>query len=102
MAYLRWLWPRVPVLFLLVAPIGAFLAISFFRAEKQRHPVRSPTSQTTLTFFGNWTYFGTFLGTILLCLAGDGCFRSLIGYPIAWFIWRQKGCRALLSCSCSR
>ena len=80
----------VPLL-LVVAPIGAFLTISIFRAEK--HIMNyTPTFENYAEFFGNWTYFGTYLGTILLCLEVM-VLSILIGYPIAWFIWRQKGSR---------
>jgi spermidine/putrescine transport system permease protein len=80
----------VPLL-LVVAPIGTFLAISIFRAEK--HIMNyTPTAENYAEFFGNWTYFGTYLGTILLCLEVMAL-SILVGYPIAWFIWRQKGSR---------
>jgi len=76
----------VPAL-LIVAPIASFLLLSLFRAEKNVI-IREIT-------FGNytgcnWTYFGTFLGTVLLCLEVMGV-AVLIGYPVAWFIWQQKG-----------
>jgi len=80
----------VPLL-LVVAPIGAFLAISIFRAEKHIMNYK-PTLENYAEFFGNWTYFGTYLGTILLCIQVM-VLSILIGYPIAWFIWRQKGSR---------
>jgi spermidine/putrescine transport system permease protein len=80
----------VPFL-LVVAPIGTFLAISIFRAEK--HIMNyTPTTENYVEFFGNWTYFGTYLGTILLCLEVMAL-SIIVGYPIAWFIWRQKGSR---------
>lgn len=80
----------VPLL-LVVAPIGAFLAISIFRAEK--HIMNyTPTLENYAEFFGNWTYFGTYLGTILLCIQVM-VLSILIGYPMAWFIWCQKGSR---------
>jgi spermidine/putrescine transport system permease protein len=78
----------VPVLVIL-APIGAFLLISFFRAEKHLI-VRDPTLANYVAFFGSWTYFGTFLGTLLLCLEVM-LLSVLVGYPIAWFIWRRRG-----------
>jgi spermidine/putrescine transport system permease protein len=52
----------------------------------------TPTAENYAEFFGNWTYFGTYLGTILLCLEVMAL-SILVGYPIAWFIWRQKGSR---------
>jgi ABC-type spermidine/putrescine transport system permease subunit I len=43
----------VPLL-LVVAPIGTFLAISIFRAEK--HIMNyTPTAENYAEFFGNWT-----------------------------------------------
>ena len=92
--FARWLIfvgvAAIPFL-LVVAPIGAFLALSLFRAEK--HIINyDPTFANYANFFGNWTYFGTYLGTILLCLEVMAL-SILVGYPIAWSIWRQKGSR---------
>ena len=78
-----------------MAPIGAFLLISLFRAEKHMIIRDADALTTTSKFFGNWTYFGTYLGTILLCLEVMAL-SVLVGYPIAWFIWRQKGSRRYL------
>ncbi len=78
----------VPAL-LIVAPIASFLLLSLFRAEKNVI-IREITFGNYTGFFGNWTYFGTFLGTVLLCLEVMGV-AVLIGYPVAWFIWQQKG-----------
>lgn len=83
----------VPVTFI-VAPIGSFLLISFFRADKHEI-IRELTLFNYVNFFGNWTYFGTYLGTILLCLEVVAV-SVLVGYPIAWFIWQQKGSRRYL------
>ncbi|HTN96919.1 MAG TPA: ABC transporter permease [Nordella sp.] len=83
----------VPAL-LIVAPIASFLLLSLFRAEKNVI-IREITFGNYLSFFGNWTYFGTFLGTVLLCLEVMGV-AVLIGYPVAWFIWQQKGSRRYL------
>src|SRR5436190_9548842 len=100
------MWPRltarwliflliasVPVAFI-VAPIGSFLLISFFRADKHEI-IRELTLFNYVNFFGNWTYLGTYLGTILLCLEVV-VVSVLVGYPIAWFIWQQKGSRRYL------
>ncbi len=46
-------------------------------------------------FFGNASYVGTFLGTLWLCLEVV-LLAVLIGYPLAWFIWRQRGTRRYL------
>lgn len=83
----------VPAL-LIVAPIASFLLLSLFRAEKNVI-IREITFGNYANFFGNWTYFGTFLGTVLLCLEVMGV-AVLIGYPVAWFIWQQKGSRRYL------
>ncbi len=83
----------VPAL-LIVAPIVSFLLLSLFRAEKNVI-IREITFGNYTGFFGNWTYFGTFLGTVLLCLEVMGV-AVLIGYPVAWFIWQQKGSRRYL------
>ena len=94
---LRWLIflliASVPVAFI-VAPIGSFLLISFFRADKHEI-IRELTLFNYVNFFGNWTYLGTYLGTILLCLEVVAV-SVLVGYPIAWFIWQQKGSRRYL------
>ena len=84
----------VPAAFI-VAPIGSFLLISFFRADKHEI-IRELTLFNYVNFFGNWTYSGTYLGTILLCLEVVAV-SVLVGYPIAWFIWQQRGsCRYLM------
>jgi spermidine/putrescine transport system permease protein len=93
----RWLifllMAAVPVAFI-VAPIGSFLLISFFRADKHEI-IHELTLFNYVNFFGNWTYLGTYLGTILLCLEVV-VLSVLVGYPIAWFIWQQKGSRRYL------
>jgi spermidine/putrescine transport system permease protein len=76
-------------LILILAPIGSFMVLSLFRAEKHEI-IHDPTLVNYVSFFGNWTYLGTFLGTLLLCLEVTGL-SLFLGYPIAWFIWRQKG-----------
>jgi spermidine/putrescine transport system permease protein len=78
----------VPIAFI-VAPIGSFLLLSLFTAEKNLI-IREPTFANYAEFFSNWTYSGTFLGTLLLCFEVMGL-SVLIGYPMAWFIWQQKG-----------
>jgi spermidine/putrescine transport system permease protein len=74
---------------LILAPIGSFMVLSLFRAEKHQI-IHDPTLVNYVNFFGNWTYFGTFLGTLLLCLEVMGL-SLLLGYPIAWFIWKRRG-----------
>lgn len=75
----------------IVAPIASFVVLSLFRAEKSVI-VREASLDNYANFFANWTYAGTFLGTLALCL--EVMVVSLIlGYPIAWFVWQQKGAR---------
>jgi spermidine/putrescine transport system permease protein len=77
----------LPALVILV-PLGSFLVMSLARAEKHQI-IYDWTLQNYANFLGNWTYFSTFLGTLWLCL--EVVLLSLIvGYPIAWYIWRQK------------
>jgi spermidine/putrescine transport system permease protein len=83
----------IPLAFIL-APIGSFLLLSLFRAEKHQI-IHDLTLLNYENFFGSWTYFGTFLGTLLLCLEVM-VLSLLLGYPIAWFIWRQRGGRRYL------
>ena len=94
---MRWLMfvlvAAVPAIFL-VAPIGAFLLLSFFRAEKNQI-IHEFTLANYANALGNWTYSGTFLGTLLLCLEVMAL-SVLVGYPVAWFIWQQKGMRRYL------
>ncbi|WP_119304341.1 ABC transporter permease [Dongia deserti] len=77
----------LPAVVILV-PLGSFLVMSVARAEKHRI-IYDWTLQNYVNFLGNWTYLSTFLGTLWLCL--EVVLLSLIvGYPIAWYIWRQK------------
>jgi len=76
-----------PLLFV-VAPIGAFLVMSFSRVEG--HAIVSDlTLDNYAAFFGNWIYFKTFLLTLWLC-AEVTLIGVALGYPIAWFIWRRR------------
>ncbi len=75
----------------ILAPIGSFLLLSFFSVARHEI-VREPTILNYARFFGSWVYSGTFLGTLLLCLQVT-MLSLAAGYPIAWFIWRQKGVR---------
>jgi spermidine/putrescine transport system permease protein len=77
----------LPALVILV-PLGSFLVMSLARAEKHQI-IYDWTLQNYVNFIGNWTYLSTFLGTLWLCL--EVVLLSLVvGYPIAWYIWRQK------------
>jgi spermidine/putrescine transport system permease protein len=91
-ATIRWMIflavAAVPLIFI-VAPIASFMLISLFRAEKNLI-IRDPSLDNYVNFFGNWTYSGTFLGTVFLCLQVMAV-SIIVGYPIAWYIWQQKG-----------
>lgn len=75
----------------IVAPIASFVVLSLFRAEKSVI-VREASLDNYANFFANWTYAGTFLGTLALCLEVM-VVSVILGYPIAWFVWQQKGAR---------
>jgi spermidine/putrescine transport system permease protein len=77
-----------PVLFVAL-PIGAFFVMSFWRVQSQQI-VPDATLLNYVAFFGNWTYLKTFLLTLLLC-AEVTAIGVLIGYPIAFWIWRRRG-----------
>jgi spermidine/putrescine transport system permease protein len=72
-----------------VAPILAFLVMSFFRVEDNQI-VRDVGLGNYAEVFGNPTYRGTLLGSLWLC-AQVAAFTLLIGYPVAWFVWRRRG-----------
>ncbi len=74
---------------LIVVPIGAFLAMSFFRMENQQI-VHDLSLANYAAFFSSWTYVKTLLLTLWLC-AEVTLIGLLIGYPIAYFIWRRSG-----------
>lgn len=74
---------------LIVVPIGAFLTMSFFRMENQQI-VHDLSLANYAAFFSSWTYVKTLLLTLWLC-AEVTLIGLLIGYPIAYFIWRRSG-----------
>src|SRR4051794_18892197 len=78
----------LPLLFV-VLPISTFLVLSFFHMENNQVVYEFGISNY-LNFFRNWTYFGTFLGTLWLC-AQVMTICIALGYPIAWFVWRRTG-----------
>ncbi len=89
---LRWgffgLAASVPMLFVVV-PIGAFLVLSFFRVDNGTI-IYEVGLTNYFNFFGNPTYWGTFLGSLWLC-AQVTLLCMAIGYPVAWFVWRRSG-----------
>lgn len=78
----------------IVAPIASFMLLSLFRAEKSVI-VRDVTLDNYVNFFSNWTYAGTYFGTLALCFQVMVA-SVILGYPIAWFIWQQRGSRRYL------
>jgi spermidine/putrescine transport system permease protein len=81
-------------LLVIMAPIGSFLAMSFARVDN--HQILYDWSfDNYAAFFANASYVATFGGTLWLCF--EVVLASLlIGYPLAWFIWRQRGTRRYL------
>lgn len=76
----------VPLL-LIVLPIGAFLVMSFWRMEDGQ-VVPAATLANYAAFLANDSYTGTLTATLWLC--GKVTLIGLVvGYPIAWLIWRQ-------------
>ncbi|HEU5434703.1 MAG TPA: hypothetical protein VFU81_23720, partial [Thermomicrobiales bacterium] len=88
----RWLLfagaAAVPAL-TVVAPIFAFLVISLFRVENNQI-VPQVGLGNYVEFFGSETYRSTYLGSLLLCAEVALC-TLVIGYPVAWFVWRRTG-----------
>ena len=80
---------------LIVAPIASFLLLSLFRAEKSVI-IREATLDNYVNFFSNWTYAGTYLGTLALCFQVMRGLGDVWAIPIAWFIWQQRGSRRYL------
>ena len=89
---LRWVFfglaASVPML-LVVVPISAFLLLSFFRVDNGTIVYELGLSNY-LNFFGNATYWGTFVGSLWLCTQVTMICMA-VGYPIAWFVWRRSG-----------
>jgi spermidine/putrescine transport system permease protein len=88
----RWLFfglaASVPIIFVVI-PIGAFLVLSFFKVDNG-NIIYEVGLGNYLNFFGNPTYWGTYVGSLWLCL--QVTFLCLvIGYPVAWFVWRRSG-----------
>lgn len=77
----------VPFMFVVV-PIVAFLVMSFWHMDNGKI-VHDLTIVNYTNFFTNKSYFKTFVGTLWLCARVTGI-GVLIGYPIAWFIWKRK------------
>lgn len=73
---------------LILMPLGSFLRYGFYRVENSQL-VPELNLDNYREFFGNPIYLNVFLKTLLLC--GEVTAIGLvIGYPVAYFIWRQS------------
>ncbi len=77
----------VPALLVLV-PLASFLRYSFYSVENSQL-VAEPGLGNYAEFLTNPIYPQVFGQTLLLCLEVTGV-GLVIGYPIAYFIWRQR------------
>jgi spermidine/putrescine transport system permease protein len=77
-----------PLLFVL-APLVAFLVYSFWRVENNQL-IADFTLANYLEFFRNEIYPRVFVGTLKLATEVMGI-GLLLGYPVAYFIWRRRG-----------
>jgi spermidine/putrescine transport system permease protein len=77
----------LPVLFVLL-PMGAFLLISFWTVQSSQI-VRDFTLANYGEFFTGGTYLRVFGQTLQLCGA-VALIGVLLGYPIAYFIWKRR------------
>jgi spermidine/putrescine transport system permease protein len=75
----------VPLLFI-VAPLGAFLTYSFWRVEANTL-IADFTLANYIRFFTDEIYLAVFNGTLLLAAKVMGI-SLLLGYPVAYFLWR--------------
>jgi spermidine/putrescine transport system permease protein len=77
-----------PLLFVL-APLAAFLVYSFWRVENNQL-VADFTFANYLEFLRNDIYPRVFTGTLKLA-AQVTAIGLLLGYPVAYFVWRRRG-----------
>ena len=77
-----------PLAFVL-APLVAFLVYSFWRVENNQL-IADFTLANYLEFFRNEIYPRVFVGTLKLATEVMGI-GLLLGYPVAYFIWRRRG-----------
>lgn len=76
-----------PLAFIL-APLGAFLVYSFWRVEANAL-VPDFTLANYVRFFTGEIYLAVFNGTLLLAAKVMGI-SLLLGYPVAYFLWRLR------------
>ncbi|HZF32767.1 MAG TPA: ABC transporter permease [Candidatus Angelobacter sp.] len=77
-----------PLAFVL-APLVAFLVYSFWRVENNQL-IPDFTFASYLEFFRNEIYPRVFVGTLKLATQVMAI-GLLLGYPVAYFIWRRRG-----------
>jgi spermidine/putrescine transport system permease protein len=77
-----------PLAFVL-APLVAFLVYSFWRVENNQL-IADFTFANYLEFFSNEIYPRVFVGTLKLATQVMAI-GLLLGYPVAYFIWRRRG-----------
>jgi len=77
-----------PLAFVL-APLVAFLVYSFWRVENNQL-IADFTFANYLEFFRNEIYPRVFVGTLKLATEVMAI-GLLLGYPVAYFIWRRRG-----------
>jgi spermidine/putrescine transport system permease protein len=77
-----------PLAFVL-APLVAFLVYSFWRVENNQL-ISDFTFANYLEFFRNEIYPRVFVGTLKLATQVMAI-GLLLGYPVAYFIWRRRG-----------
>jgi spermidine/putrescine transport system permease protein len=77
-----------PLAFVLT-PLVAFLVYSFWRVENNQL-IADFTFANYLEFFRNEIYPRVFVGTLKLA-AEVMAIGLLLGYPVAYFIWRRRG-----------
>jgi len=77
-----------PLVFVL-APLVAFLVYSFWRVENNQL-IADFMFANYLEFFRNEIYPRVFIGTLKLAAQVMGI-GLLLGYPVAYFIWRRRG-----------
>jgi len=74
---------------LVVVPIASFVVMSFWRVDGP-DIVPDASLANYAGFFSSPAYWRTFLSTLLLC-AEVTAVGLVVGYPVAYFIWRRRG-----------
>ena len=74
---------------LVLLPLAAFVVVSF-RPLVDGAIGDGWTLHNYAAFLSEATYYGVFLSSLLLCLQVSAI-ALLLGYPMAWFVWRRRG-----------